>query len=151
MPWLSPAGRGRNFLIVPMKEQVRVMKWIRVLQQGSPALAHVAPLAIGSRPLSRIITIQSTRCALQVKQFPKRRPDNPITMVSKSQAKINVVEGDRQIDLIQPADFEEYRTPNCDAGAGHGQKCPRKRQLTAIAEFIPAGKTVQVDYMPLWP
>src|SRR5271157_6282676 len=127
------------------------MKWIRGLQQGSPGLAHVAPLAISPLPLSRIVTVQSTRRALQVKQFRKRRPDNPVTMVSKPQAKINVVEDDRQIDLIQPADFEEYRTPNCDAGAGHGQKCPRKRQLTAIAGIILAGETAKVDYTPLWP
>ena len=95
MPWLSPAGRGRNFLIIPMKEQVRILKWIPGLQQGSPGLAYMAPLAISSLPLSRIVTVQSTGRGLQVKQFRKRRPDNPITMVSKSQAKIDVVEGDR--------------------------------------------------------
>src|SRR5271165_5009952 len=123
MPRFSPAGRGWNFQIIPMKEQVRVMKWICVLQQRCPSLAHVAPLAIGSLPLSRIVTVQSTRRTLQVKQFRKRRPDNPITMVSNSQAKINVVEDDRQIDLVQPADFEKYRMPNCDAGARHRRKC----------------------------
>ena len=150
MPWLSPTGRGWNFLIIPIKEQVRVMKWIPPLQQGSPGLAHMAPLAISPLLLSRIVTVQSTGRALQVKQFRKRCPDNPVTMVYKFQAKINVVEDNRQIDLIQPADLKEYRTPDCDAGAGHGQKCPRQRQLTTIAGIILAGKTVQVDYMPLW-
>ena len=127
------------------------MKWIPRLQEGSPGLAHMAPLAIKSIALNRIVTVQSTGRALQVKQFRERRPDNPITMVSKSQAKINVVEGDRQIDLIEPSDFEEYRTPNCDAGAGHGQKSARQRQLSEIAEIILARKTVQVDYTSLWP
>ena len=83
------------------------MKWIPPLQQGAPGLAHMAPLVISSVLLSRIVTVQSTGRALQVKQFRKRRPDHPITMVSKSQAKINVVEGDRQIYLIQSADFEK--------------------------------------------
>jgi hypothetical protein len=64
-------------------------------------------------------------------------------MVSKSQAKINVVIGDRQIDLIQPSDFEEYRTPNCDAGTGHGQKSTRLRQLTALAGIFLAGETAK--------
>jgi hypothetical protein len=63
-------------------------------------------------------------------------------MISKSQAKINVVKGDWQIDLIQPSDFEEYRTPNCDAGTGHSQKCARQRELSEIARIIPARKTV---------
>src|SRR5271165_2344788 len=117
MPWPEPAGRGRNFVIIRMKKYVRVMKWVCSLQQGSPGLAHVAPLAISPLPLSGIVTVRSTGRTLQVKQFRKRRPDNPITMISKSQAKINVVKGDRQIDLIQPADLEVHRTPNCDAGA----------------------------------
>src|SRR5260370_801500 len=67
------------------------MKWIRGLQQGSPVFAHVAPLAISPLPLSRIVTVQPTRRALQVEQFRKRRPNNPVTMVSKPQTKINVV------------------------------------------------------------
>src|SRR5258708_38710788 len=99
MPRLSSTGRGRNFVIIPMKENVRIMKWISRFQQGSPGLAHMAPLAISPLSFRRVLTVQPTRCALEVKQFRKRGPDNPIAVVSKFQAKINVVEGDRQIDL----------------------------------------------------
>ena len=112
------------------------MKRICGVQKATPGPVKVLPFASTPLTFNRIVTVQPTRSGLQVKQFRKRRPDNPITMVSKSQAKINVVKGDRQIDLIQSADFEEYRTPNCDAGAGHGQKCPRKCQLSEIAGII---------------
>src|SRR5450631_1360993 len=99
MPRLSSSGRGWNFVIFPMKEYVRIVKWIAALQLGSPGLAHVAPLAIGPLPLSRIVTVESSRRTFQVKQLRKRGPDNPIPVMPKPQAEINVVEDDRQIKL----------------------------------------------------
>src|SRR5271165_2378277 len=113
------------------------MKWILRLHQGSPGLAEVLPFALSSITLPRIVTVQPTRCRLQVEQFRKRSPDRSITVVSKSQAKIDVIEGHRQIDLIESANLEEYRTTNCGAGAGHRRKCARQRQLTEMAGITP--------------
>src|ERR1700732_4464719 len=108
------------------------MKRIRGLQQGSPGLPDVLPFTLIPLTLS-IVNVYPTRCALQMKQFRKRGPDNAIAMVSESQAKIDIIKSDAQMYVVESADFEEYRTPDCGAGTCHRRKCARQRQLPEVA------------------
>src|SRR5438132_7654494 len=102
-----------------MQEQIWVMKRIRRVQQGSPRCTEILPFATKALTLGRIFAVHPPGHRFQVKKLSKRGPDDPITVISKSQAQIDVVVRDRQIDLIQSADFKEYCTPDRDAGAGH--------------------------------
>ena len=112
------------------------MKRIRGIEQGSPGCAHVQPFAMDPLTLSRFFNVDPPGRGLQMEQFGKRRPDDPITVVSKSQAKINVVKCDGQINFVQSTNFKEYRAPDCGAGAGYGRKRPRESQLSEIAGII---------------
>jgi len=55
-----------------------------------------------------------------MKQLGKRRPDHSITVITESEAKINITVGPPKIDLIQAAGFEKNSSPDCGACAGYG-------------------------------
>src|ERR1700730_14365255 len=101
-----------------MKKHIRVMKWIPRVELGCPGCAHVLPFAKRPLPPGRIFAVVSPGHRLQVKQFGKRGPDDPITVISKSQAEIDIIKSDMEISFIQSANFKEYRAPDCGACAG---------------------------------
>ena len=67
------------------------MKRICGVQKATPGPVKVLPFASTPLTFNRIVTVQPTRSGLQVKQFRKRGPDDAVAVVSKSQAKIDII------------------------------------------------------------
>ena len=84
------------------------MKWIRGFQEASPGLAHVAPFAISPLSLSRVVICPAHATRTRGETVPQKGSRQPDTVISKFQAKINVVEDDRQINLFSGPRAREF-------------------------------------------
>ena len=77
-----------------------------------------------------------------MQQLRKRRADHAQTSRAHTQADVDIVVGNGQVVLLEPADSVEHLAPHRHAGAGHRGHAARVAQHAAIAWVI-ARRTAQ--------
>ncbi len=105
----------------------------------APAGPQVADLARLLRD-GRLRFRPPARLAFQMEQLRERREHDAVAEFAKTQAQIEIVEGDGEMRLVQPADLVEHAAPDGETGARHRQHAARHGDLAVMARLGPSGE-----------
>src|SRR5450631_4042342 len=114
---VSQPRRNSELETRQVKRQVRIVEWI-VQQLDSPLSLHVGGFAHELRllPSGPLMTARSRFVMSEIRVWS---PNVLETGRAQSQAKVYVVETNREIHLIEPAGLFENLSPHEHAGSGH--------------------------------
>jgi hypothetical protein len=102
LPRFGRARRESEGEEIFAEREVGVVKWI-ALQYGSPLGVHVVDFG-EKADLLRGTVVDAATSRFMMDQFRVWRPDDPVAGFAQSQAKIDVIESDREI-LIEAAEL----------------------------------------------
>src|SRR3954468_4471788 len=88
--------------------------------------------------------IGAARRGLVVDEFSKRREDIPVAARQQAQTQIDVIERDREIDVVEAIGGEEYVSADRPACSRHRRDLTRQYQFAITACGIASRSAIQV-------
>src|SRR5262245_499998 len=125
----DPGGKGEAPVLV-LERQVRVVGGVGG-EALAPAPLHVGDLSGEARALD---VVGTARGALAVAELRPRRPDGAEAALAHPEAEVDVVEPDRQVLLVEPADGLERVAPDHEARRGDGRELLDGARPPAVAD-----------------
>src|SRR5439155_7150673 len=112
----DPRRRGEAPIMV-LEPEVRVVAGV-VLQHRAPAPLHIGDL--GDKAAALVgVDVRPARGGFVVIKLGMGRPYDAVAALADAQAQIDVIEGDREVALVEPADLGIDLGRHHEAGGGH--------------------------------